>query len=176
MRPAGPGISVFLALLLGPLVLGGCNGEGLAWFKPKPPSGQVPEPIDLLLPRTIRIQPFTGTRTFDEAGGIKGIDVRIEAKDAYGDSTKAFGDFRFELYEFRPNNQDPRGTQIATWEEHLLDPRKNALHWDNIHLGYEFKLQWDRPIPVGRKFILVAVFSSPFTERKFAQREFTAGQ
>ena len=135
----------------------------------------VPKPIDLLLPRDIRIHPFTGTRTFDEARGLKGLEVTIEALDAYGDATKAFGNFRFELYEYRPSNQDKRGRRVAVWEESLLKPEKNLIHWQ-VHKVYQFRLQWDRAIPVGRRFVLVAVFSSPFTERLFDQRVAVAGK
>jgi len=173
-----------LAALLA-VVSAGCDGEkfGLRapWSTPSArdansPSMQVPEPIHLLLPQAIRIHPFTGTRIFDEAGGIRGIDVRIEAIDAYGDSTKAFGRFHFALHEYRPGKPDPKGRRIATWEEDLLEPKKNLIHWDNITRAYKFKLQWYRPIPVGSRFILVASFSSPFTERKFAERAFVSGQ
>jgi len=138
-------------------------------------SVKVPHPIDLLLPKSIRIHSFTGTRTFDEAGGVKGIDVRVELKDAYGEANKAFGTFRFELYEFRPNNPDPKGRLITTWEENLLEPERNVLHW-NIHRTYEFKLVWEHPIPVGRKFVLRVIFSSPFTKRLFDERVFISGQ
>lgn len=136
----------------------------------------VPEPIDLMLPRDIRIHPFTGMRTFDETGGIKGIDVRIETVDAYGDAAKAFGNFRFEMYEFLPNSIDPKGKRIATWEEALLKSKKNLLHWDKITRTYKFKLQWDKPIPIGKRFVLVVIFSSPFTERMFTERVFVSGQ
>ena len=137
---------------------------------------QVPEPINLLLPKTIRIHPFTGTRDFDQSGGIRGIDVRIEAVDHYGDPTKAFGTMRFELYRFQPNSIDPKGKRIAVWEESTIEPAKNLLHWDKITRTYEFKLQWESPIPVGRKFVLQAVFTSPFSERMFAERVFISGQ
>lgn len=155
----------------------GCN-EGLTFGtkgpQPAPPQA-VPEPIDLLLPAAIRIHPFTG-RTFDEAGGIRGVDVHIEAMDGYGDATKAFGEFRFEMYRFVSNSTDPKGSQIATWSESLLEPKKNLLHWNKITRTYEFKLQWDRPIPVGQRFVLMAVFNSPFTERMTDERVFVAGQ
>jgi len=146
---------------------------------PKPPAyaaKSVPEPIHLLLPTAIRIHPFTGTRTFDDSGGIKGVEVRVEALDAYGDATKAFGNFHFALHAYQPAAADERGKQIATWDESLLEPRKNLLHWDNITRTYRFKLQWYKPIPVGSKFVLAAAFDSPFTERKFAQRVFVSGQ
>jgi len=144
--------------------------------KPEPAEKRVPEPIHLLLPQAIRIHPFTGTRTFDEAGGVKGIDVRIEAIDAYGDATKAFGKFHFALHHYRTGTASPKGRRIATWEEDLLEPRKNLLHWDNITRTYKFKLQWYKPIPVGSRFILVVNFASPFTQRKFAERDFISGQ
>ncbi len=136
----------------------------------------VPSPISLLLPCEIRIHPFTGARTFDEAGGIKGIDVRIEAVDTYGDSTKAFGDFRFELYAYKLNSSDPKGDRITAWAVSLMEPKDNLMHWDNITRTYEFKLQWDKPIDVGQRFVLVAVFASPFTERLFTERVFISGQ
>ena len=136
----------------------------------------VPAPISLTLPSQIALHPFTGIRVFDESGGIRGVDVRIQAMDASGDSTKAFGDYRFELYAFRANSTDPRGAKLATWEVSVADAKTNALHWDNITRAYKFKLQWDQPIPVGQQYVLAAVFSSPFTERLMAQRVFVAGQ
>ncbi len=163
----------------------GCDGEKFDFRPPwSAPSARdanaartaVPEPIHLLLPQAVRIHPFTGTRTFDDSGGVKGIDVRIEAIDAYGDSTKAFGKFQFALHEYRPGRPDPKGRRIATWEEDVLEPKKNLIHWDNITRAYKFKLQWYRPIPVGSRFILVVSFSSPFTERRFAERSFISGQ
>lgn len=144
--------------------------------KPEPADVRVPQPLHLLLPKAIRIHPFTGTRTFDEAGGVRGIDVRIQAVDGFGDSTKAFGKFQFVLYQHRSDLPSGRGLEIATWEEDLLDAEKNLIHWDSITRAYVFKLQWNRAIPVGQKVILAVGFSSPFTARKFAERDFVSGQ
>ena len=160
------------------LLPAGCNRDG--WhFGTKSPIGrepqEIPQPISLLLPKSVRVHPFTG-RTFDEAGGISGIDVRIEALDAYGDATKAFGDFRFEMYRHVANSLDPKGAMIATWQESLLEPKKNLLHWDKTTRLYTFKLQWDRPVSVGRRLVLVASFDSPFTKRLTHQWEFVSGQ
>lgn len=163
-------------LLAGTLLLGGCdNGTGLRATS-QPAVRKVEPPLSLLLPREIRIHPFTGTRTFDEAGGIRGVDVRIEAVDAYGDTTKAFGNFRFELFTYRPTSENNRGQLLATWDVSLMDAQANLLHWDKITRTYKFKLQWDQPIPVGQRFVLVAVLASPYTERLFAQRTFISGQ
>ena len=167
-------MALMIVMLAATVSCGGC------WNKADVNTAQtdqpVPEPINLLLPKSVRIHPFTGTRSFDEAGGIRGIDVRIEAVDHYGDPTKAFGQMRFELFRFKPNSTDPKGKRIAVWEESTIAPKKNLVHWDKITRTYEFKLQWDSPIPVGRKFVLQAVFTSPFTERMFAERVFISGQ
>ena len=165
--------------------VGGCEdgkfgltspSSGPAATKPDRAERPVPEPIHLLLPQGIRIHPFSGMRTFDQTGGLRGIDVRIEAIDAYDDSTKAFGKFLFALHRFRPGTPNPRGQRVATWEEDLLDPRKNVRHWDSITRVYKFRLRWDRAIPVGSRFLLTATFSSPFTRRKYAERDFVAGE
>lgn len=157
----------------------GCNNDN--WrFGMKAPSADVlqpvPEPINLLLPNAIRIHPFTGTQIFDADRNLRGVDVRIEVMDAYGDAAKAFGDFRFEMYQFIPNSIDPKGKRIATWEESLIEPKKNLLHWDKITRTYEFKLQWDEPIAPGRQFVLLAYFDSPFTDRLQTERVFTGGK
>lgn len=148
--------------------------------KPKAPADsrrkEVPYPISLLLPEEIEIHGFTGVRTFDESGGVKGIDARVTAKNAFGDAAKAFGKFRFELYQFRPNNPDPKGDQVGVWNTDLSDPKTNVRHWQGHFSGYKFNLKWSRSIPVGKRFVLVVVFSSPFTDRLFDQRVFVAGQ
>ena len=157
-----------LAALGGAVVCGCDNGaSGRPWST---------DPLNLLLPRLIRIHAFTKTRTFDEAGGLKGVDVRIEAKDAYDEATKAFGKFRFELYTIQPHDPDPKRNQVMTWEEDLTSPKKNRLHWHRDHHMYIFKLIWDRPIPAGQEFVLRAVFTSPYTKRLIDERTFVSGQ
>ncbi len=163
-------------VLAGPLLLGGCENGSPMRATTQPAVRKVEPPLGLLLPREIRIHPFTGTRTFDEAGGVRGVDVRIEAVDAYGDTGKAFGEFRFELFTYMANSENNRGQLLATWDVSLMDPKANLLHWDKITRTYKFKLQWDQPIPVGQRFVLAAVLSSPYTERLFAQRTFISGQ
>lgn len=164
-------------LILWAIACGGCIEEMKKLFHPGPPrdATPVPPPLHLLLPAAIDIHPFTGTRTFDAEGGVKGIEVRVTPRDAYGDATKAFGTFRFELYEFHANRADPKGERRAFWDVSVMDPKVNRVHWD-VSLTYKFRLEWDQAIPVGRRFVLVAIFSSPFTKRLFAERKFIAGE
>ena len=163
------------------LALGGCQGStfenSLPVLGPRPTSQPVPPPIDLLLPRSISFQGFTGgPRALDPAGQSRGIEVFIAAKDSFGHAAKAFGDFRLVLYAFRANSSDPRGTFLADWVVSTADARSNRGHWNEVHRMYEFRLGWDQTVPIGTKLVLEAVFSSPFTERLFAQHVFTAGE
>lgn len=158
-------------------VLAGCNtAPPTACGNPCPPSQPVPAPVCMLLPAKICIHPFTGTRTFGENGGLKGFDTRIEAIDAFGDATKAFGEFRFELYTYKYDAPDPKGVRLAIWTECILDAERNRQYWNGITRTYQFKLGWDEPIPIGQKMVLVVVFQSPFSERLIDQRVFVTGQ
>ncbi len=150
----------------------------LAGCQPSPPISQaVAYPISLTLPKEVRIHSFTGTKVFGEGDkAVRGLEVHIEARDAYGDPTKAFGDFRFELYSFAPMSPDPKGNLITRWNVSLLEPKNNAVHWWNVSRTYVFQLRSDTPLKAGQQFVLVTTFSSPYTERLFAQRVFTAGQ
>ena len=134
----------------------------------------VPEPIDLLLPHKISIHPFTGTQTSDEAGGPIAIEARIKTLDAFGDPTKAFGQFRFSLHQYRQYSTNERGEQLAVWEEDLLDAKVNRRHWDPISQSYKFQLRWSKGLATGQHYVLEAQFVSPFTERLFDQRVFVA--
>ena len=143
---------------------------------PQPGAVPVPAPINLQLPARIALHPFTGTRVFSEAGGITGVDVRIEARDHWDDATKAFGQFRFELYHFRATSADPRGDRVAVWNVDVLDPQANRRHWNNISKTYQFKLGWNEPIPIGQHFVLEAFFQSPFGPRLEDRQVFISGQ
>jgi hypothetical protein len=172
--------SALVLALAGALAPSGCKNGALAPSGPEAASQpaaarRVPAPLDLLLPKAIRIHPFTAMRVLEEAGGVTGVDARVEALDGYGDSGKAFGKFRFELYSFRPNNPDPKGERLGVWSADVEKPRVNRDHWNKVHRTYQFKLRWGQPIPAGQRFVLLAVFESRFTGRLFDERVFIAG-
>lgn len=136
----------------------------------------VPSPLDALLPTQIMIHPFTGTRTFDEDDRPVGFEVRIKALDRYDDPTKAFGEFLFILYTYRPQSENPRGARLGLWREQLMDPDKNQLHWDPISQSYKFNLSHTGRLLTGHRYVLEVYFTSPFTERLAAKRVFVADQ
>ena len=133
-------------VLVGGAAVVGCEGPGDVV--------QVPSPIDKSLPHRVSIHPYTGgPRQLDEQG-TRGLEVQIAALDAFGDNTKAFGEFRLELFEFRPNVHDPKGRRLAVWEVSVLDAAVNRKHWDKFRQMYEFRLQWDHSVSMGTRLVL----------------------
>ncbi len=133
-------------------------------------SAKVPHPVDLLLPKQIRIHAFTAVRTFPEYGNAQGIEARIEAIDAYEDNTKAFGEFRFELYSYKPIALDHKGELLDKWTVDLMDPQVNMEHWDSITRTYIFKLQLTKEVKPNQSLVLRVVYQSPYTKRLFAEQ------
>ena len=141
---------------------------------PRAAQGKVPRPVDLLLPQNIRIHPFTTLQTL-EGRDVMGIEAHMEALDAFGDPTKAFGDVRFELYEFQANSPDNKGKRLNVWLVGIGDAANNMVHWDRVTRSYLFKLELTSQVKLGKtsgpaeRYVLVAVFASPYTQRLFAE-------
>lgn len=174
MRCAAMATTAVMAVMamVAATAMSGCQsggGKGAGFTTAGPVGINVPKPLDLLLPQSIRIHPFTSVRMLDEAKGTKGLEVRIEALDAYQENTKAFGDVRFELYRYREQSADPRGKMVNSWDVSIMNPKENLVHWDRITRAYIFKLQLFEKVPQGQPLVLVAVYSSPFTKRMTAQ-------
>lgn len=150
----------------------GCESFGK---HPAAPAVAVPAPYDSLLPVQMRFHSFTRAGVIQPSTGDKGIVVHLEMLDSFNDTTKAFGDFRFELYAFQPQSPDPRGRLLSTWTESLVSRKDNLLHWDSITRTYVFNLKYDAGLP--GQYVLVGIFSSPQTPRLFTSpRVFGGGQ
>ena len=127
----------------------------------------VPAPIDCLLPQSVELGPWL---RMDPT--IPGIEVMARARDSFGDVTKAFGDFRFELHGYRSSALDKRGKQLAVWDVPLGDGQANRVHWEDIHRAYKFRLKWEGQS--SGRYVMTVYFQSPFTKRLMDQRTFTA--
>ena len=139
---------------------------------PRTAQGKIPRPHDLLLPQRIRIHPFTAMRMLEDRD-VRGVEARIEALDAFGDPTKAFGDVRFELYAYRANSPDNKGKCLNVWQVSINDPVSNMAHWDRVMRAYLFKLELTKQSEQAPRYVLVAVFASPYTKRLFAEHVMT---
>ena len=151
-----------LALTMGP----GCPGPVAG----PPGDVEVPKPLNLLLPKRMRIHPFSGVTVAPD--GTWQVEVRIEAVDAFGDATKMFGTFRFEAYALKPRSTELKGLLMETWEASIMDGKANLVHWDGITRTYVFKLGWDKPPGRQQAFVMRAVFTSPYTKRSIAEMTF----
>lgn len=129
----------------------------------------VPYPINLQLPKEIKIHPAIKYKIIDQAKGTKIIEVFVEAVDSDGDPTKAYGKFAFQLC-LPGSNQGA----IATWDSgmDLTSQDKNRQHWDKIKQKYAFRLNIDQQLPAGRQLVLVATYTSDFTPRLTSEANF----
>jgi hypothetical protein len=156
---------VVMCMLLAAACAPGCGDA-------TPPAGgvEVKPPLSYMLPHEIRIHPFTGLRTLDK--DFRGLEVRMEAMDAYQDTTKAFGTFRFELYAFKPYSSNPKGALIESWEVDLMNSRENVIRWDPITRSYVFRLGLNESVPAGRRLVLTAAFESPYSLNRLFAKEY----
>ncbi len=158
----------WLALCAAVLPFSGCGGK------------KEPVVAGPLLPREIRLHPFTGTRTFDPSGGLKGVEARVEVINHMGESTNAFGNFLFMLYAYRPHEADPRGRRLEAWQIELTDKDKNLQYWDSLSRTYKFPLVLHEPLPVGHQAVLEVYFQDPCqpkgSPRLFDRRIFISGE
>jgi hypothetical protein len=122
--------------------------------------------VDLLLPKTIDITPFTKPASFDDDSIPDGIKVVLRPLDAFGDPIKVVGTFRFELYEFHKASADIRGLRLAVWDVDLSTEQAQEQHWDRYPPTYRFRLGWPKGVRIERgKYVLEATYISPWGER-----------
>ncbi|MBT7170420.1 MAG: hypothetical protein HN909_01485, partial [Phycisphaerales bacterium] len=93
----------------------------------------------------------------------------------YGDTTKAYGDFRFDLYTFQAYKSERKGEKLASWESSLSEGDVNQKHWKRHFSAYEFTLGGLGPMTPGQKYVLVATFTSSYKHRLHGETILTAG-
>jgi hypothetical protein len=135
---------------------------------------EVPSPLDQYLPVSLKVHSFTRIGEFET--GNYGLEAYIQAIDSWGEPTKAFGDFRFELYEFRPFHQEKKGRQIEMWQVHVEQVTENRNYWHHHTRSYQFLLGMSRRIPVHQKLILRVIFNNPFSERMILEEMIAHGR
>lgn len=93
----------------------------------------------------------------DPAANAATLKALVEIFDAQGGAVQMPCVLRFELYEFRPLDSDPRGKRIMLWpQQDLTDPAKNSEHWKEYLRGYEFLLPVEAPLEPGKNYVLEA--------------------
>lgn len=146
-----------------------CAGAACQW-RAKQVAEMTPDQLSalhMLMPASVKIQPFTQIKSFDQDGIPDGIEVLIQPTDRLGDPVKVVGRFSFELYSHRRASADPKGEQLQFWEVTLDNDRDQRRFWDRTAQMYVFPLEVvpdavvaDKPALSG-KFVLVATYHTP---------------
>lgn len=113
--------------------------QGCSWSDtPAPPSeGDAPAAVmAAFLPTTLRLDPLTHVALGPD--GTPRLIAHVELRDAWGDSTKAFGMMEVRLYV--PDRADGLPRQQLRWEVNLSDFARNAALFDPATRTYRLPL------------------------------------
>lgn len=136
-----------------------CNG------KPKP----APQRDEAAFGQvSMRLHPvFSRIKDWTGDGEPDGIEAMVEFQDAFGDPTKASGRLIFELFEFRPNQPEPRGRRVTNpWVGSLQTQDDQRERWNRASRTYTFPLELPK-IDTGRDYVLTAQFDATDGKRFF---------
>lgn len=95
---------------------------------------------------SIRVHPLTQLDVHPQKAdgtpdSMPRIVLHVEARDAYGDTVKALGTLRAELYAPGSGVEAGMETRIAEWEQVALrDPAQNARRFDQATRTYRLQL------------------------------------
>lgn len=156
-----------LAALATAMALAGCGRGQVARIE----SLSDAQILDLYSPKRIEILPFTKVKSFNDDLIPDGIEVALRPIDTLGDPIKAYGEFRFELYTYRPASGERAGEQLETWVQPIVSEKDQAKFWDRATSTYTFQLTWEGgEFPaVDRKYILLATFQGSGEKRLTAE-------
>lgn len=123
----------------------------------------------LTQPQQLVVLPFTKPKSFDDDAIPDGVEATVRVTDVMNDPVKAWGTFRFELFERRPASGDPRGTRLQNWSKAIGTVEDQKNYWDRVTQTYRFPLGWEgQPLQPDRTYVLDVTFAPPGADRIFA--------
>lgn len=112
-------------------------------------------------PRPVRFRVFPTTRFVSE-GGSALLELRLEFFDEAGDSIKAVGDIRVDLFASRPGGGEAdTGRRLYVWNISLRTLEENQSAYDVFSRGYLFRLRLDEMPGLREPMVLVASLLPP---------------
>lgn len=156
---AKTGISLFALLTVGLLIT---SAIGCARGESAPPPVRPQAAVSLFNPASMRLHPtFTRVRNWTsptQSGQPDGIEAELEFSDQFGDPVKAEGRVIFELYAYRTEAADVRGTRISTpFVGSLLTDDEQRARWNRTTRTYSFRLANPNVSP-NTSYVLTATF------------------
>lgn len=122
--------------------------------------------LALILPQSIKIQPFTKIKSFNDDQIPDGILAVVRAHDKFGDPVKAAGLWYFELWTYVNASGERKGERLAFWDRNVSTAEELRLYWTRAQM-FEFQLAWTsgvETIKPGGKYILTATYRAPWDE------------
>lgn len=123
-----------VAFLLAGSVISCSSGDRPPRVAPAKPS--------MFAPAAMRLHPtFTQVLDTNSDGIADSIEAEVEFTDKFGDPTKAEGQFMFELFSFRQDNPDPRGSRLVNpFVASIVTPAEQESRWNRTTRTYSFRL------------------------------------
>jgi len=137
------------------LCLGGC-------VAPKGPSprGESSGDDGIWHPETVALRIYPSTR-FVREDGVAMLEARVELFDQMGDSIKASGDVRFELFAAGYAPGIDVGRLLYSWDVSLQTLGDQKRYYDPITRGYLLRLRLDSLEITRREVLLRVTFQPP---------------
>ncbi len=102
------------------------------------------------------------TRLYQDEQGRLHVKAAVELCDSFGDSIKALGAFRFELFQYRLAYHDPRGARLPEKGIQTIDLtrlQENDSHWNRITRCYNFDFLLTELPPETARLVVQVTFS-----------------
>jgi len=134
----------------------------LAGCRSADPAGTAPPPAAFAVEQVRFQRSFTRIIPAATPGAADTIESYVELRDKFGDPIKAMGEFRFELFRYRPAFPDPRGARFEHDGLQILDLRGievNQQHWDSITRSYRLPLRLPQEARSLKRIVLQVTFS-----------------
>ncbi len=129
--------------------------------------------LSLLMPAEIIVESFTGLKSFDDDDSPDGLEVVLRPVDSFGDPVKVAGQFRVELFHFRPASGEVKGRRIEQWEVPIAKPRDQQTYWNRYTQMYEIPLELDlSSVSPQDRYVLEVTYNTPLGEHMVTQYEF----
>ncbi len=122
----------------------------------------------------IRVVGLTEIVADPEHPGHSLLVAYVDLLDAFECKIKSPGTFRFEIYNFIPRSNEPRGKRLFLWADiDLVAAEKNNLYWQDFLRTYKFELEMDFLPGEGQQYIVEATFITPRQGRMSDTHELT---
>lgn len=115
-------------------------------------------------PRSLRIYPSS---RFLSLEGRTLLEARVEFLDEMGDSVKAVGEVRVELYPAA--DAQGRADRLYVWDVSLRSLAQQREHYESITRAYRFRLKLDEAKLLSRSATLVVTFTDTRGQRLYTQ-------